>query len=90
MKQHQRITASPRPAALPSSLPHPHLRGPLVQQEVLGLLVGELDEAVEEGRDLEGGGVVVDGCDFGSGAAVVVLNSERRKKVNGRERSCWV
>lgn len=58
---------------------------PLVQQEVLELRTGEPDESVEEGSDLQGGGVVVDWSDFGSGTALVVLNSESRRKGMGEE-----
>lgn len=55
-----------------------------LEEELVEMLVCDFDEAVEEGRDVEGGGVVVDGSDFGSEVPVVVLSKGRG------EESIWV
>lgn len=50
-----------------------------IEQEIIELLFIEFEQSVQEGRDFQRGGIVVDGSDFGCGVALELALNKGRK-----------
>jgi hypothetical protein len=69
VQQHQGVTPPASPSLTRTTLP-PSLDRPAIEEEVVKLFVIEVQQPVQEGRDLKRGAIVVDRGDLGSGVAL--------------------
>lgn len=67
VQQHQRV-APPSPASFPSGLSAP-LGRPAIQQKIIQLVIIEVQQSVQKGRDVERRTIMVDRRDFRCGVA---------------------